>query len=57
MENVAEGFPHFLPGQNPYIADTAKKLGLPLEAIRGGAETLYPEYRQKLKNLPRPPSN
>ncbi len=57
VENVAEGFPHFLPGQNPYIADTAKKLGLPLEAIRGGAETLYPDYREKLQNLPRPSSD
>jgi len=57
VENVVAGFPHFLPGRNPYIADTAKKLGLPLEAIRGGAETLYPEYRQKLKTLPVPPPN
>ncbi len=57
VENVAEGFPHFLPGQNPYLNDTAEKLGLPREAIRGGAETLYPEYREKLKNLPRASSN
>ena len=57
VENVAEGFPHFLPGQNPYVNDTADKLGLPREAIRGGAETLYPEYREKLKNLPRASSN
>ena len=57
VENVAEGFLHFLPGRNPYLADTVKKLGLPLDAIRGGAETLYPDYREKLQNLPRPSSN
>jgi hypothetical protein len=51
VENVAEGFPHFLPGKNPYVADAAKKLGLPLEAIKGGRATLYPEYRQRLKEL------
>ena len=57
VENVVPGFPHFLPGKNPYIDDTAKKLGLPREAIRGGAETVYPEYRKKLKTLPRPSSD
>jgi hypothetical protein len=57
VENVTPGFPHFLPGKNPYIDDTAKMLGLPREAIRGGAETVYPEYRKKLKTLPRPSSN
>ena len=31
--------------------DAAKKLGLPLEAIKGGKATLYPEYRQRLKEL------
>jgi hypothetical protein len=51
VENVVEGFPHFLPGKNPYIDDTAKKLGVPVEAIKGGAATLYPEYRQKLKAM------
>ena len=54
VENVQEGFPHFLPGRNPYIDDTARKKGLPLEAIRGGAATMYPEYREKLKTLPVP---
>src|SRR4029077_15918129 len=51
VENVQEGFPHFLPGKNPYIEDAAKKLGLPLEAVKGGKATIYPEYRQRLKEL------
>jgi hypothetical protein len=52
VENVAEGFPHFLPGKNPYIRDASKAQGIPFEALRGGAETIYPEYREKLKKLP-----
>ena len=54
VENVAQGFPHFLPGKNPYVNDAAKKQRLPIEAIKGGAETMYPEYREKLKTLPVP---
>jgi len=54
VENVAPGFPHFLPGKNPYVNDAAKSQGLPIEAIKGGAATLYPEYRERLKTLPVP---
>ena len=54
MENVQEGFPHFLPGKNPYIEDAAKRQAIPLEAIKGGAATMYPEYRERLKTLPVP---
>ncbi len=57
VENVAPGFPHFLPGKNPYIADAAKKRGVPIEAMKGGKETLYPEYREKLKNIQSGASN
>ncbi len=41
--------PHFLPGQNPFLKETAEKLGLPPEVVRGGADTVYPEYRLKAK--------
>jgi hypothetical protein len=41
--------PHYLPGQNPFIGEHAKQLGIPVEATLGGAETAYPEYREKLK--------
>jgi hypothetical protein len=57
VENVAEGFPHFLPGKNPYVGDAAKKYGVPVEVVKGGAETLYPEYRQKLKAMLRSSSS
>jgi hypothetical protein len=41
--------PHFLPGQNPSVDEMVKLYGIPREAILGGAETMYPEYRKKLK--------
>ena len=31
------------------------KYGVPYEATRGGRETMYPEYRAKLKTMPIPP--
>jgi hypothetical protein len=50
--------PNHFPGQNPYIFEFAARYGVPPEATRGGAETMYPEYRKKLKGvklLPRVP--
>jgi glyoxylase-like metal-dependent hydrolase (beta-lactamase superfamily II) len=44
-ENISKEVPHFLPGKNPNLgADD-----IPPQAARGGAETIYPEYRAKLK--------
>ena len=39
--------PHFLPGGNPWLTEFATRVGLPFEATRGGAETMYPEYAAK----------
>jgi hypothetical protein len=40
--------PHHLPGTNKFVFDFGKKYGVPAEAARGGAETMYPEYRLKI---------
>ncbi len=40
--------PHHLPGQNPNLMEFAERFGLPFEATRGAAETLYPEYRMRM---------
>ena len=45
------GVPHYLPGTNPFVAEAEKRSGIPAEALTGGADTLYPEYRQRLKEL------
>jgi hypothetical protein len=47
--------PHHLPGTNPWLNEYAIKNGFPVEALRGGAETQYPEYRDKLGKMPVPP--
>ena len=39
--------PHFLPGTNPYMTEFAIRQGLPIEATRGGAETMYPDFRRR----------
>ena len=44
--------PHYLPGQNPFVNEHAATSRLPAEATLGGAETMYPEFRAKLRNLP-----
>ena len=41
--------PHYLPGQNPFVGEHAKRLGIPVEATLGGAETAYPEYQDRLR--------
>lgn len=49
-EGVAEGaVPFYLPGHNPDLHDMTKQYGIPLTAILGGAQTMYPQFRQKLK--------
>ena len=45
--------PHLLPGTNPFTTEFATRYGIPLEATRGGAATMYPDYRLKMKNMPR----
>ena len=37
--------PHYQPGENPYLTESAFKYKVPLEGVRGGAETLYPDWR------------
>jgi hypothetical protein len=54
VDRPAGEIPHFLPGTNPYMREFAIRHGLPLEATRGGAETMYPDFMQKMRNLPPP---
>ena len=41
--------PHWLPGRNPQLREFSEKYGVPYEATRGGAKTLYPEYMAEIK--------
>jgi hypothetical protein len=46
--------PNFLPGENPFVAEFAAKYHLPLAATLGGADTMYPEFQQKMRTMPVP---
>ena len=39
--------PSYMPGENPFLHEFADKYHIPLDAVLGGAETMYPEYRNK----------
>jgi hypothetical protein len=41
--------PHYMTGKNPFLDDFAKAFNLPREATRGGRETMYPEFREKVQ--------
>ena len=39
--------PHHLPGANPFTEEFAKKHNLPIDGVRGGAETALPEFMRR----------
>ena len=49
--------PHYLPGKYLFVNEVTQRYNIPLEAVLGGPETMYPEYRKKLKDkyVPPPP--
>jgi hypothetical protein len=49
-EGVPEGVVrHLDPDQNPFVDEMTKLYNIPREAVLGGKETMYPEFRKKLK--------
>jgi len=47
-----DAVPNILPGENTFLQEYVKNHPMvPFEATRGGAETMYPEYRLKLKEM------
>jgi hypothetical protein len=48
--------PQYLPGKNPFLGEFPANHGVPAEAARGGAETMYPEYQKKVAKMPIPPA-
>jgi hypothetical protein len=41
--------PHYLPGKNPFLNELTELYHIPVQTTMGGADTMYPEYRNKLK--------
>jgi hypothetical protein len=57
VDRPAGQVPSHLIGGNPFLDEFPANYGIPPEAARGGAETMYPEYKLKMetmKVLPRP---
>jgi hypothetical protein len=48
IERARDDIPHHLPGTNPYLTEFAVRHGLPVDAARGGAATMYPEYLARI---------
>ena len=44
-----DGTPHYDPDKNPFVDEMTKKYGVPRAAALGYPETLYPEYRLKMR--------
>lgn len=55
VPRAADVVPSHLPGTNPFLREVADWYGLPAAATRGGAETMYPEYRKVMGRPTNPP--
>jgi len=44
-----QSVPHYTPEKNPFVDELTELFHIPREAVLGGADTLYPEYRKKIK--------
>ena len=51
VETPDDFFPTYLPGQNPYLIEYSQKHDIPYEATFGGAESMYPEYVEKIREM------
>jgi hypothetical protein len=50
-----ESVPHYVPEKNPFVDEMTKRFHIPPDAVLGRPETLYPEYRKKIKESYVPP--
>ncbi len=44
--------PHKLPSDTNFETGFAKRCGIPVEAAKGGADTMYPEYKSRMPGTP-----
>jgi hypothetical protein len=52
-ERVRGVVPSYMAGENPWVAEYAAQHDLPQEVTLGGPATMYPEYRTRMKTLPK----
>ncbi len=49
IDRAASVVPAYMPGENPFLPDFARRFGLPGIAVRGGADTMYPEFVGRMR--------
>ena len=49
IERPRGAVPHHLPGTNGFLGEFAARHGIPFDATRGGAATMYPDYMARLR--------
>ncbi len=46
---AGDSVPHYLPEKNPFVDEMTTKYNVPRDAVVGMPETIYPEYRKKMR--------
>jgi hypothetical protein len=46
--------PAYMPGENPFLDEFARRHQIPIVAVMGGAQTMYPEYQKVVQQAPKP---
>jgi hypothetical protein len=46
--------PAYMPGEHPFAEEFARRHGIPLVAVKGGPETMYPEFQAVVEAAPVP---
>jgi hypothetical protein len=54
IDRPAGTVPSMLFEQNAFLPEFSRKFGIPFDATRGGAETMFPEFEQKMATMPKP---
>ena len=56
IANRPEGVvPAYMPGEHPFQTEFAQRHRLPMIAVLGGPETMYPEFQKVMEKAPIPP--
>jgi len=56
IANRPEGtVPAYMPGEHPFQTEYAQRHRLPMIAVLGGPETMYPEFQKVMEKAPIPP--
>jgi hypothetical protein len=46
--------PAYMPGENPFLDEYARRHQIPMIGVLGGAATMYPEFEKTLQQAPKP---